>query len=43
MDSKQNVSKPAEDGDPEMEQLARQAKALEDAAKAEAAAGGWGQ
>ena len=43
MDSKQNVSKPAEDSDPEMEQLARQAKALEDAAKAEAAAGGWGQ
>jgi len=35
MDSKQNVSKPVEDGDPEMEQLARQAKAL--------AAGGWGQ
>ena len=30
-----------EDGDPEMEQLAKQAKALEDAAKEEAAAGGW--
>jgi len=43
MDSKQSFAKPAEDGDPEMEQLARQAKAMEDAAKAEAAAGGWGQ
>ena len=30
-----------EDGDPEMERLAEQAKALEDAAKEEAAAGGW--
>ena len=30
-----------EDDDPEMEQLAEQAKALEEAAKEEAAAGGW--
>lgn len=41
MDSEKKFLNPVEDGDPEMEQLAEQAKALEEAAKAEAAAGGW--